>query len=786
MGNSNEKKKDKLYLEEKFYSEKEKIEKIKIKKELEKEEKIRNDKIKYELNIYVYSNIEVNNYFKQLLLVCNDGAFNWTIKFLEGGFTKQNSNELVECFNEDFKKKTFKNVIIIPINSISDFEKSICQDETNIFKHFIDKKLYNEKQPFFMLFDYDEKDFIKEISSDEVTIEKFFELKRKEIDFDISAEILYEKELNAPEKLENLKNLFIKKKNNKDDFEIIVNTTNIYINIFGEENVELEKFLKVFDDESVDIFIISLVTYNQTTKFRDELKTLKSLKIVTLKFIIWKFKKEKLNNILNKKEYNILDQRNFNVIRGKKSPKFQIIKYTGYFNQFGDILFCEQASYYPAKLNIAVGGFIGSGKSTLINTIFGEKRCLESQGSSVTNYISQYTLKDYPLNFIDFPGFGTKQGDLDNTSLFVDNIKKKMQDMQKINEIIHCFLFCIKFDERIFDEKDNEMKKVFDIIVKLQIKTFFIITQSEPSDNYEFERFKENLINGIRQLENNYKTNNDKILFSNVFGDVENCIIPIYCLKKYSHGNFIKPFGLDNLFTILNESFKSKMINKSKFDELNKKYRDIYNNEERIKFSVEVDAEVQNLIKNNHLLKVYGSKEKFIEGLRAKWKAELTTFIFKTFLVAPKYLYKGKDVLIEFFYDTFYEILIRILSVYKMAVDNENNYEVIIKRFIECIQKDEFTVDNLNDKEMKNFKFPKFLRFIFPILSPIYYLLGGSILAVTTNIWSNKITDIMIEEIVNKNFYECFDILIASFNKGIEALKELSENFENFYKENNN
>ena len=62
------------------------------------------------------------------------------------------------------------------------------------------------------------------------------------------------------------------------------------------------------------------------------------------------------------------------------------------------------------------------------------------------------------------------------------------------------------------------------------------------------------------------------------------------------------------------------MIDKSKFDELNKKYTDIDNDEERIKFSVEVDAEVQNLINNNHLLKVFGSKEKFIEGLRAKWK----------------------------------------------------------------------------------------------------------------------------------------------------------------------
>ena len=175
-----------------------------------------------------------------------------------------------------------------------------------------------------------------------------------------------------------------------------------------------------------------------------------------------------------------------------------------------------------------------------------------------------------------------------------------------------------------------------------------------------------------------------------------------------------------------------------------------------------------------------------MEGLRAKWKTEMTIFIFKFFLVAPKYLYKGKGVLFELLYDLFYEITIRALSIYKMAVDNENNHEVIIKRFIEFIQKDDLTKEVINEDVDKNIKDIKFPRFIFPILSPIYYLLGGPILAVTTNIWSNKLTDILIEEIINKNFYEYFDMLIVSFNKGIEALKEISENFENFYKENNN
>ena len=65
-------------------------------------------------------------------------------------------------------------------------------------------------------------------------------------------------------------------------------------------------------------------------------------------------------------------------------------------------------SYYPAKINIAICGPAGSGKSTLINTILREKRCLEGQGGSITNFVSQYTSLDYPITFIDFPGFGDK------------------------------------------------------------------------------------------------------------------------------------------------------------------------------------------------------------------------------------------------------------------------------------------------------------------------------------------------------------------------------------------
>ena len=53
-------------------------------------------------------------------------------------------------------------------------------------------------------------------------------------------------------------------------------------------------------------------------------------------------------------------------------------------------------SYYQYKINIGVGGFTESGKSTLINSLLGEKRCFESQiynTLKVSEY-PEYTLKD--------------------------------------------------------------------------------------------------------------------------------------------------------------------------------------------------------------------------------------------------------------------------------------------------------------------------------------------------------------------------------------------------------
>ena len=389
-----------------------------------------------------------------------------------------------------------------------------------------------------------------------------------------------------------------------------------------------------------------------------------------------------------------------------KSINMQLIKYTGYYNQFGDILYCDQSSSYAAKINIAIGGYSGSGKSTLINTIFGEKRCLEGQGCSITNYISEYTLKNYALNFIDFPGFCAKQEGIDNISLFVNDIQKKNEEKKQINEIIHCFLFCIKYGVRIFDEKDKEIKNLFDTLLNLQIKTFFVVTCSEKSETFEFQRYKENIIKALKNIKKLYEKSINS--FNNVFGEnLETQIIPIFAMKKKEHGRIIEPFGLDELFNTLYIYFDKKKINLDGYD--------ISNN------NAMTDQIINQIIDKNDLLKFFISKENFIEGLKQKMETEAVQKILKYFLIAPKFFYQSPGQIMK---NVISDIMESLINIYKFSIDNHSTFTNIVKKAFDGMNNEGKKLQN--DEEflkISNAKWPFILRFIAPIISPIYFLI---------------------------------------------------------------
>ena len=699
--------------------------------------KIRKKEIKYELNIYLYSNLDQDNYIINYLFNLNNPILDFTTMNIKGKFTKENSDLLIQSFKEE---KNYKNVIIVPINSISDFQKTIEPkdkneyEEKNILHHF-NKSLNFSVQPFFILIDYYEKDFIIEphVIEKNFVLSKYYQLKRLGTDFEIVFLININSE--DKDKINIFKNIVLTKKKNNDDFDISINGKYFYnISLGNEELIGLEEFLEVFDNKTINSFKITLVLINQNSIFSEELTQYEKLEreITEVTFNYYYLKKENLSLMLNK--YNMLDETNFMVLRRKKSPKDELLKYACYYNHFDDILYCEQNSYYSIKINIAVGGLNKSGKSTLINAIFRRKRCPEINGSC----LSEYTLKDYALNFIEFS----------STSNIMKNFEDKKNEMKKINEDINCFLFCINFEQSFFDD-DVDIKNIFDTLFKFEIRTFFVITQSDKPESREYKNFINKVIEIINSIIKNYPQDKAK----KVFGDnLEIKFIPVFSKKKRYHGHIIHPFGLDILFDRLYNYFNQKKIIFDK-DEINRNYEN-----------------------NNELLKsIFDSKSDFLMRINKKMELQAFNYIFKFIILNPNYL---KNITIESLYKIYDYAYYNFLNNYKYIIDllkeeeKLSIYKVLngprmgedeIKSIIESTEYKEM-IDEFKDiKDIINTSFIDFL--------------------------SSKLSKILVKnlyKIIEENLLIYVKELFKTYNKAIMDLLELKNYFEQFYLEDKN
>ena len=768
MGNSKSKLDNKIVEKlSKINEDKEQLNKNILKLELNKDsEEQQKKKEKYKLNIYIYSN-EYKNNLDNLIPNYNKDVFIWSVKRKLNGFSENNSNYLVKVFEKDYQNKNFKNVLIIPIDSFENFQAIINEEEKNCLSHF--ECLIPEQQPFFIFITNDENDFIKkEVKSDDILLKKRYsfkeyyelynELERNEIDFELTFRI----EMHDKEEIKIFKNLVLEKKKNLDDFEIIINLRSNYITLYGQENINLEDYLKILDEDNLD-FTVFLVLINQNSKIIEEhFSYYEKFKTFSYKFNFFQLKEKNLLNILE--NYKYLDERNFIVKRYRKSIKNELIKFTGYYNQLGDILFYNIKYFYPAKINIGVCGFSGSGKSTFINTILGEKRCLEGQGFSQTNYVSQYTIKDYPINLIDFPGLRIKKNNKDNIDFIIKNIEDRIEILEKTNDIIHCFLFCLKFKDRIFSQEETDSIKLLKCLNKHKIKTFFIVTQSEREETDNFKRYRKNIIKEIIEI----KKKNPDI---NIFGrdeELDKIIIPIYSIKEISHDRLIFPFGLNRVFETLYNYFYPKLI------------------KEDINMLNSTEKDIDNLINNNELLKIYKSKNIMIKGIKEKIQKELSIFILKNFFIIPKYIYNINEETIKSF---LIQVLNHMFQIYKYYIGKENNIEKyrLFNQIplSDSLIKDFYSEYNEIEKELKKeaekFKewMPWYVKAFFPIISPIYYVIGTPLIICGKGFISKYIINRFLkEDDIQKDINELFKNIGNTFNKAINNLKDISNWFQ--------
>ena len=707
-----------------------------------------------ETNIFVYSNKNVDKSIENLIYYFNNPIFDCRTMIIEGEFSKENSNIIISKYKGNYNQQNNKNILIIPINSISDFKKIIESDEEkNILAHF-NNSLTPEQQPFFFFIDSDYTNVDFNINDYTVkknfVLERYYQLKRLEIDFEIYFDIVIKGKDKT--KIEILKNLLLQKKKNLDDFRITINQIFIYQNLFGEEIEELETFLEnIFvDSNTTNTFRISLVLINQNSDFIKELREYEKLEkeIVNVKFSYYYLKKENIKQLLS--NFPQLDERNFSVKRIIKSPKYDLLKLTSFYNnKFEDILYCNQISFYPYKLNIGIWGFSKSGKSTLMNAILNEKKCIESilsnnRNNSICQYIlkeiSKDSLKDYPINFIEFPGFNRAKNNFDNFFSEMKNQKDK----------IHILLFCLKY-ENILPDKEDYIKSILDILIKFNANVFFIVTQSKSCDSKEFKICKDKIIN----LFNKFKKINS---FNSIFGQsLENRIIPILSLKKEFDGKIINSFGLDILFKQISNLFKSKEI---KYDIIPKS-----------------DNKIKDLIRNNELLKIFESKESLINGLGLKMKIAASNFILQWFLFNPHYLNDISEISLDKICIIHDYVFNHFLIIYKPIIDK---FDEKTKLTLYKISK-----ENRDDiEELKNILKNKEFAEIKKELINIKELNKNPII----KLLSDKISKLIVDKflnIISENFFDFFEYLIKTYNNAIYTLDELKQYFENIYSENN-
>ena len=326
------------------------------------------------------------------------------------------------------------------------------------------------------------------------------------------------------------------------------------VNKYDNEDKKLEDYLKIielnqkivefrtllifFDEDNLEDLLIKVINKYYKNQIFIVIFTNKDLNILRLNI------EEKIDKLSETKK-SYFDINNIfiyeNKEEGHKKVIMTILKIFAYFNQLGDWFFMnlfENGStiegfeeevghlFYTHYFNILLCGRTGTGKSTFINKIMGEKKSFtlktKSAGTERNNF---YIHKHYPIKIIDVCGFAEgKEGKemIERLNLIYNKNSNNIIIDDYINDIfhfyddkrnnIHLLLYFNVYNDK-YDVLPGELPVVYEAKEK-KIPIIFIVNKCK-NEIFEDEDEMNDLIDEIKEVRKNTDFEQNKTYFIN-------------------------------------------------------------------------------------------------------------------------------------------------------------------------------------------------------------------------------------------------------------------------------
>lgn len=181
------------------------------------------------------------------------------------------------------------------------------------------------------------------------------------------------------------------------------------------------------------------------------------------------------------------------------------------------------------KANIIVAGITGTGKSTLLNAVFGSEIALTGKGKPVTENMDEYYSPDIPIHIWDTVGLELdSQKTKDSINSIKDTIASKSSSKDPFDRI-HAIWYCINSGSNRYQGAELEfIKDLYSIGVPFIIVLTQCIGNEEEINEFENQIREINAYNGMNDVE----------------------VVQV-CAKEFNMRGVIVPaFGLDTLVDI--------------------------------------------------------------------------------------------------------------------------------------------------------------------------------------------------------------------------------------------